>query len=147
MEIILLKDHISLGEAGDVVNVKPGFARNLLIPSGVALRATNKNLSIIEERKKNNTLKEEKEKAIFENIAKKLSKLEITIEVQVGDEDKMFGSILAKDIHKSILEKGISINQDSIILEKPIKSLGIYNIKVKVSQNIESSVKIYVIKS
>jgi len=147
MEVILLKDYISLGEAGDVVNVKPGFARNLLIPSGIALRATNKNLSIIEERKKNNTLKEEKEKALFENIAKKLSKLEITIEVQVGDEDKMFGSILSKDIHKSILEKGISINQDSIILEKPIKSLGIYNIKVKVSQNIESSVKIYVIKS
>ena len=147
MEVILLKDYISLGEAGDVVNVKPGFARNMLIPSGIALRATNKNLSIIEERKKNNTLKEEKEKALFENIAKKLSKLEITIEVQVGDEDKMFGSILSKDIHKSILEKGISINQDSIILEKPIKSLGIYNIKVKVSQNIESSVKIYVIKS
>ena len=147
MEVILLKDYISLGEAGDVVNVKPGFARNMLIPSGIALRATNKNLSVIEERKKNNTVKEEKEKALFENIAKKLSKLEITIEVQVGEEDKMFGSILVKDIHKSILEKGIKINQDSILLEKPIKALGIYNIKVKVSQNIESFIKVYVIKS
>jgi len=147
MELILLKDYNSLGKAGDIVKVKPGYARNLLIPSGIALRATSKNLSAFEERKKFNLVREEREKSLFENIAKKLSKIEITIEAQVGEEDKMFGSISAKDIHKSILDKGIEIAQDSINLEKPIKALGIYNVGISISSNIESSVKVYVIKS
>ena len=147
MELILLKDYNSLGKAGDIVKVKPGYARNLLIPSGIALRATSKNLSAFEERKKFNLVREEREKSLFENIAKKLSKIDITIEAQVGEEDKMFGSISAKDIHKSILDKGIEIAQDSINLEKPIKALGIYNVGISISSNIESSVKVYVIKS
>ena len=147
MKIILLKDHDSLGKIGDIVKVKQGFARNFLIPSGIALRASSKNISFFEERKKIDTIKEEREKSFFENIAKKLSKIEITIETQVGEEDKMFGSISNKDIHKSILEKGIKIDQSAIKLEKPIKALGIYNIKVLVSPKIESTVKVYVIKS
>jgi large subunit ribosomal protein L9 len=147
MEVILLKDFSSLGEAGDVVKVKPGYARNLLIPKGLALRATNKNRSVIEERKKLKLMREKRENTVHEDLAKKLSKIEITIEVQVGEEDKMFGSISSKDIHKSITSKGIKINHDSIILEKPLKALGIYNIDINVSEKIKSTVKVYVIKS
>jgi large subunit ribosomal protein L9 len=147
MEVILLKDFNSLGEAGDVVKVKPGYARNLLIPKGLALRATNKNRSVIEERKKLKLMREKRENTVYEDLAKKLSKIEITIEVQVGEEDKMFGSISSKDIHKSITSKGIKINQDSIVLEKPLKALGIYNIDINVSEKIKSNVKVYVIKS
>tara|TARA_B110000444_G_C18591141_1_gene478509 strand:+ start:208 stop:651 length:444 start_codon:yes stop_codon:yes gene_type:complete len=147
MEVILLKDFSSLGEAGDVVKVKPGYARNLLIPKGLALRATNKNRSVIEERKKLKLIREKRENTVYEDLAEKLSKIEITIEVQVGEEDKMFGSISSKDIHKSITSKGIKINQDSIILEKPLKALGIYKIDINVSEKIKSTVKVYVIKS
>ncbi len=147
MKLILLKDYKSLGQSGDIVEVKPGFARNFLIPNEIALRVTNKNLSVIEERKKFDLAREQREKSGFEEIAIKLSKTEITIEVQVGEEDKMFGSVSIKDIHKKILDKGIKISENSIVLDKPIKALGIYNIDIKLSLNIDSSVKVYVIKS
>ena len=147
MDVILLKDYLSLGKTGDTVKVKPGFARNFLIPEGIALRASSKNLSIFKEQKKFEKVRQKREKSFNENIAKRLSKVEITIEAQVGEEDKMFGSITAKDIYKSILEKGIKVEQDSIQLDKPIKALGIYNVDVIVTQNISSTVKVYVIKS
>ena len=147
MDVILLKDYLSLGKTGDTVKVKPGFARNFLIPEGIALRASSKNLSIFKEQKKFEKVRQKREKSFNENIAKKLSKVEITIEAQVGEGDKMFGSITAKDIHKSIIEKGIKIEQNSIQLEKPIKALGIYNVDVIVTENINSTVKVYVIKS
>ena len=147
MDVILLKDYLSLGKTGDTVKVKPGFARNFLIPQGIALRASSKNLSIFKEQKKFEKVRQKREKSFHENIAKKLSKVEITIEAQVGEEDKMFGSITAKDIHKTIIEKGIKVEQKSIQLDKPIKALGIYNVEVKVTEKISSTVKVYVIKS
>ena len=147
MDVILLKDYLSLGKTGDTVKVKPGFARNFLIPQGIALRASSKNLSIFKEQKKFEKVRQKREKSFNENIAKKLSKVEITIEAQVGEEDKMFGSITAKDIHKTIIEKGIKVEQNSIQLDKPIKALGIYNVEVKVTEKISSTVKVYVIKS
>ena len=147
MDVILLKDYLSLGKTGDTVKVKPGFARNFLIPEGIALRASSKNLSIFKEQKKFEKVRQKREKSFNENIAKKLSKVEITIEAQVGEEDKMFGSITAKDIHKTIIEKGIKVEQNSIQLDKPIKALGIYNVEVKVTEKISSTVKVYVIKS
>ena len=147
MKLILLKDYKSLGQSGDIIKVKSGFARNFLIPSGIALRVTNKNLSVVEERKKFVLVRKKREKSGFEEIANKLSKIEITIEVKVGEEDKMFGSVSIKDIHKKIVDKGINISEDSILLDKPIKALGIYNIDIKLSLNINSNVKVYVIKS
>ena len=147
MDVILLKDYLSLGKTGDKVKVKPGFARNFLIPEGIALRASSKNLSIFKELKKFEKVRQKREKSFNENIAKRLSKVEITIEAKVGEEDKMFGSITAKDIYKSILEKGIKVEQNSIQLDKPIKALGIYNVEVKVTEKISSTVKVYVIKS
>ena len=147
MDVILLKDYLSLGKTGDMIKVKAGFARNFLIPKGIALRASSKNLSIFKEQKKFEKVRQKREKSLNENIAKRLSKVEITIEAQVGEEDKMFGSITAKDIYKSILEKGIKVEQNSIQLDKPIKALGIYNVDVIVTQNISSTVKVYVIKS
>ncbi len=147
MDVILLKDYLSLGKTGDTVKVKPGFARNFLIPQGIALRASSKNLSIFKEQKKFEKVRQKREKSFNENIAIKLSKVEITIEAQVGEEDKMFGSITAKDIHKTIIEKGIKVEQNSIQLDKPIKALGIYNVEVKVTEKISSTVKVYVIKS
>ena len=147
MDVILLKDYLSLGKTGDMIKVKAGFARNFLIPKGIALRASSKNLSIFEEQKKFEKVRQKREKSLNENIAKKLSKLEITIEAQVGEEDKMFGSITAKDIQKSIVEKGIKVEQNFIQLDKPIKALGIYNVDIIVTKNIRSTVKVYVIKS
>jgi len=147
MEIILLKDYDGLGEAGDVINVKPGFARNKLIPEGIALRASKRNLAISKERKTTAKNKKVRQAAVNDSLIKTLSKTEITIEAQVGEEDKMFGSVTAMDIHKSLLEKGIEVDRQGILLDEPIKALGIYHVSVRVSPNVEGDIKIYVIKS
>ena len=147
MEIILLQDYDGLGEAGDLVNVKPGFARNKLIPEGVALRASKRNLAISKERKITTQNKKVREAALYDSLAKTLSKTEITIEAQVGEEERMFGSVTVMDIHRSLLEKGIEIERQAILLDEPIKALGIYHVSVRVAPNVNSDIKIYVIKS
>ena len=147
MDIILLKDYDGLGESGDVVAVKPGFARNKLIPEGIALRASKRNMAIAEERKMVNKNRQKREEASNEAILKKLSKTEITIEAQVGDEDKMFGSVTALDIHKSLEEKGVIVDRNTILLDEPIKALGIYHVPVRIAPELTGDIKIYVIKS
>ena len=147
MDIILLKDYDGLGESGDIVAVKPGFARNKLIPEGIALRASKRNMAIAEERKMVNKNRQKREEASNEAILKKLSKTEITIEAQVGDEDKMFGSVTALDIHKSLEEKGVIVDRNTILLDEPIKALGIYHVPVRVAPELAGDIKIYVIKS
>ena len=146
MEIILLSDVENLGESGDVVTVKPGFARNKLIPQGLALRASNRNIAIASEKKRVAEAKLERENQAMNVLSKKLSKVEITIEVKVGDEEKMFGSITNKDIHKELMDKGFELERNQITIKDPIKTLGIYHIQVKVSKDIVSDVKLYVIK-
>ena len=146
MKIILLSDIENLGESGDVITVKPGYARNKLIPQGLALRASNRNIAVANENKKVATAKLERENQALNVLAKKLSKVEITIEVKVGDEEKMFGSITNKDIHKELIDKGFEIEKNQISIEEPIKALGIYHINVKISKDITSDVKLYVIK-
>jgi len=147
MDIILLKDYDGLGESGDVVAVKPGFARNKLIPEGIALRASKRNMAIAEERKMVTKNRQKRAEASNEAILKKLSKIEITIEAQVGDEDKMFGSVTALDIHKSLEEKGVIVDRNTILLDEPIKALGIYHVPVRVAPELTGDIKIYVIKS
>ena len=147
MDIILLKDYQGLGSAGDIVNVKPGFARNKLIPEGVGLRASKRNIAIAEERKTTELSRKDRENASLESLLKTLSKTEITIESQVGEEDKMFGSITSIDIHKALEEKGVKIERSAILLDEPIKALGIYHVSVKVSSDKKGDVKLYVIKS
>lgn len=147
MDVILLQDVQGLGEAGDVVNVKPGYARNKLVPEGLALRASKRNLAVAEERKQIAKTRKARELAAHESLVETLSKTEITIEAQVGDEDKMFGSVTTLDIHKALEDKGITVDRHAIMLEEPIKALGIYHVSVRVAPELDGDVKIYVIKS
>tara|TARA_B100000427_G_C15480152_1_gene582560 strand:+ start:173 stop:616 length:444 start_codon:yes stop_codon:yes gene_type:complete len=147
MEIILLKDLEGKGSAGDVINVKPGYARNKLIPNGIALRASKRNLAIAEEKKQIATRKQNRENASHDAILDSLKNIEITIEAQVGEEEKMFGSITNIDIHKALEEKGVQIDRSAILLEDPIKALGIYHVPIKVAPELIGDIKIYVIKA
>ena len=146
MKVILLNDVENLGLAGDIVTVKPGYARNRLIPQGLALRASNKNVAVASEKKKVANVKLERENTALQKLAKKLSNVEITIEVNVGEEEKMFGSITNLDVHKELSSKGYELEKNQIIIDEPIKALGIYHAKVKIAKDITSDVKIYVIK-
>ena len=146
MKVILLNDVENLGLAGDIVIVKPGYARNRLIPQGLALRASNKNVAVAVEKKKVARTKLQRENIAHQSLAKKLSNVEITIEVNVGEEEKMFGSITNLDVHKELTAKGFELEKSQIVIEEPIKALGIYHAKVKVAKDITSDVKLYVIK-
>ena len=147
MDVILLKDVEGLGEAGDIVNVKPGYARNFLTPRGLALRSSKRNLAVAEEKK--NVAKAREERANIANlkIAESLAKVELTIEMQVGEEEKLFGSITTQDIHKALLEKDLDIDRHIILLEEPIKALGVYDIPIKISDDLQPRIKLYIIKA
>ena len=147
MEVILLKDLEGLGSEGEIVKVKPGFARNFLVPKGIALRASKSNLAVAEERKRIKEAKENRAEKVNQVLIDKLTKTNITIEVQVGEEERIFGSVTTQDIQKSLEEKGITIDRSCILMEEPIKSLGVYNIPVKITVDFESEIKVYVIKT
>ena len=147
MEIILLKEHESLGEIGDIVNVKPGYARNFLFPKGIAVRTSKRNIALADEQKKTFQKRSERESLANQELISELAKVEISIEVEVGDEDKMFGSVTNLDIHKALTEKDVLIERQSILLDQPIKSLGVHNVPVKLSSGEKQEIKVYVIKA
>lgn len=147
MDVILLKDVEGLGSAGDIVNVKPGYARNYLAPLGMALRASKRNLAVAEEKKNVARARKERVNIANQELADSLEKIELTIEMQVGEEEKLFGSVTTQDIHKALSEKDLDIDRHKILLEEPIKALGVYNIPIKVSDELQSGIKLYVIKA
>ena len=147
MEVILLKEHESLGEIGDIINVKPGYARNFLFPKGIAVRSSKRNIALADEQKKTLHKRTERESKVNEELMSELAKVEISIEVEVGEEEKMFGSVTNLDIHKALTEKDIAIERQSILLDQPIKSLGVHNVPVKVSSGEKQEIKVYVIKA
>ena len=147
MDVILLKDVEGLGLAGDIVNVKPGYARNYLAPLGLALRASKRNLAVADEKKNVAKARNERANKVNQELADALAKVELTIEMQVGEEEKLFGSVTTQDLHKALLEKDLDIERHVILLEEPIKALGVYDIPIKVSDDLQPAIKLYVIKA
>ena len=146
MKVILTKGHDSLGEAGEIVKVKDGYARNFLIPKSLAYEATKANLKVYEEGKKRQSVKVDREVESANEIAKEMNEVSLTASVKVGEEDKVFGSVTSQDIANLLEEKGFTIDKRDIALEEPIKALGIYNVSVKVHPEVKAEVKLWVIK-
>ena len=147
MDIILLQDVETLGTSGDIIKVKPGYARNFLFPRGLAVRSSKRNRALADEKKNAAKAKQLRETQVYEELVNKLKNTEVTIEVQVGGEDRLFGSVTSQDIHKALIEKGIEIDRHSIELEEPIKALGIYDVNVKVAKGLLQEIKVYVIQA
>jgi len=147
MKIVLKQDIDKLGSIGDVVNVANGYGRNYLIPHGLALKATPGAEKVAEQIKKAKARKIEEGKAVFEETAKKLSSLSLTIPVQVGEDEKMFGSVTSIDIANMLKQEGMEIDRKNIVLKEPIKKLGIFNIQVKLHPEVTAEVKMWVIKA
>ena len=147
MEIILLQDVDNLGTSGDILIVKPGYARNYLFPRGLAVRSSKRNRALADEKKKVVKARAKREAKAYEDLMNNLKKTEITIEVEVGGEDRLFGSVTSQNIHEALIEKGIEVDRHSILLEEPIKALGIYDIPIKITKGLNQEVKVYVIQA
>ncbi len=146
MKVILRKDIETLGNIGDIVDVKEGYARNFLIPRKIAYTALSGNLRALEDEKKSIARKSEKELNAAENVSTKLEKVSVTIPVQVGEEDKIFGSVTTQMIAEALKEKDFDIDKRKIEIEESIKTLGIYNVNVKLHSNINASIKVWVVR-
>lgn len=146
MKIILRQNFNKLGNIGDIVDVKDGYARNYLIPRNIGYAATAGNLRALEEEKKQHLTREKKEHHQAEKMATELEKISITLKVKVGEDEKLFGSVTAQMIAEALKEKGITLDKRVIELEEPIKALGIYTVNVKLYQNIAGKVKVWVVQ-
>jgi large subunit ribosomal protein L9 len=146
MKVILRQDYEQLGKMGDTVSVKEGFARNYLIPRKIAYPATEGSLRALEEEKKQHERRAQKDLRNAEKLAQELEKISVTVKMKVGEDDKLFGSVTSQIISDSMKEKGITIDKRMIELEEPIKALGIYTVNVKLHQNVEGKVKVWVVR-
>lgn len=146
MKVILKSDIERLGKTGEVVNVAVGYARNYLFPQGKALEASARNMEVIEVEKKNIAKVEERKKMESEVLAGKLEQLSLTISKQAGENDKLFGTVTAIEIAGVLEKEGHEIDKRKIMLEEPIKTLGIYSVPVRLHAEVTAQVKVWVVK-
>jgi large subunit ribosomal protein L9 len=148
MKVILRQNMETLGHMGEIVTVKDGYARNYLLPHGLAYVATTSNMRVLTEEKKRLQVRVNKELKDAEKIAAELEKHEnsITIAMPVGEGDKLFGSVTKEMIAEKLVEKGFEIDKRKIELDEQIKVLGIYTVTVKLHQNVAGKIKVWVVR-
>jgi large subunit ribosomal protein L9 len=145
MEIILKKTVETLGEEGAIVKVKPGYARNYLIPKKMAVMANKANLALLEQEKAAIEARREKQRQEAESLSKKISGTIITIAHRVGEEEKLFGSVTAADISEKLREMDIQIDKKNVLLTEPIKTLGEVIVPIKVGYQTTSEITVQVV--
>jgi large subunit ribosomal protein L9 len=145
MKVILTENNPSLGQIGDVVNVAPGYARNYLVPKGLALEATGKNVRELEHKKLILAKKREKVRQEMLSLAQKLNQVRITLKRKVAEENKLYGSVNAGDVMKALEDQGFSeLGRKSLQLDQPIKLLGEFSIPVRIDPQITANVTLVV---
>lgn len=146
MEVILLDSVPNLGDRGAMVKVKPGYARNYLFPRRLALPASEANARVFREHQRVLAKRDEVEAGAARQRATKLADVSCTIAVQVGEEDKLYGSVTSADIARSLTEQGHEIDKKQVILEEPIKQLGVYTVDIKLHRDVAAPIKVWVVK-
>lgn len=146
MKVILRQDFETLGKIGEVVDVKDGYARNYLFPRGIAYAALKGNIRALEEEKKAVEKRYQQELKAAEELAAVLEPISVTIPVQVGEEDKIFGTVTTQMIADALKEKGHEIDKRKIEIEEPIKALGIYGVNLKLHPSISAKIKVWVVR-
>ena len=144
VQVILRDDVPNLGKIGDVVRVKPGYARNFLLPRGLAVEANPKNLRMLEHHKRVITAKADREHKSAEASAQRLEGLTLTVRARVGEEGRLFGSVTNMDVERLLAEKGFHVERRRIALEDPIKQVGTYPITVQVGRAVRATVQLTV---
>jgi large subunit ribosomal protein L9 len=145
MKVILLEDVRGTGKAGDVANVSDGYARNMLIPRGLAVEATAQNIKQLEKKKEAMAKKFAEDKAAALELKKKLEEVTVEVRTKAGKDGKVFGSVTSKDIADALKEMGFDIDKKKIQLDSPIKATGTTDVNVKLFTEIAGKVKVNVI--
>jgi large subunit ribosomal protein L9 len=146
MRVILRADIDNLGHLGDVVEVRPGYARNYLVPQGLAMPATRANLNAFELERKKLQQKMDAIRFAAQELADKLSAAEVIIPVRVGENDKLYGSVTSSNIAQALAEMGMEVDRRKIRLDEPIRSLGEYNVEIRLHPDVMAQVKVKVVK-
>jgi large subunit ribosomal protein L9 len=146
MDVILKKDCEGLGKSMDVVTVKDGYARNFLLPRGIAELATEGNKRAVAESKKHSDKRDQKQIKVAKELARKIENVPCTIPVRVGEEDKLFGSVGTQDICDFLAKEGFAVERSAIELAEPIKSLGVYTIEIRLHREVAAMLKVWVVK-
>lgn len=147
MRVILMEDMPSLGKIGDSVKVSAGYGRNFLVPYGKAIMATTHNVKILEHQTKQLKNRIDKIKRDAEKLAKRIEAVACTVAKPASDEEKIFGSVTSMDIGESLKIEGIEVDRKKIILDEPIKSLGIYTVPIKLHSEVKAHLKVWVVKA
>ncbi|HOX09429.1 MAG TPA: 50S ribosomal protein L9 [Candidatus Omnitrophota bacterium] len=146
IKVILLKDVDGLGKSGDLVSASDGHARNFLLPRKLALPATEQNIKIAEANRKQRAEALEKERQEALKLADAISKASVTIAMEAGKDDKLFGSVTGADIQKALESEGITVDKKKIDLKEHITQTGIFQVPVKLHPEINASLKLWVVK-
>ncbi len=146
MKVILTQTVGSLGKIGDIVNVKDGYARNYLFPKNAAKEATPGNMKILDSLKKKQALEDAKRLDEAKALAEKIAALSVTISAKAGEEEKLFGAVTAEMISAALGNEKIAIDKKDIVLDEPIKKLGVYQVGVKIHPEVKASLRVWVIK-
>jgi large subunit ribosomal protein L9 len=146
MDVILRYDVPNLGHAGEAVNVADGYARNYLLPKGIAEKATKDNLARIEAELRRRAIAEAKEKEECETLAKRLAEVSVTIARKAGEDDKLYGSVTNMDIAKALENEGMAIDRRKIQVDPPIRELGVFTVDVSVHPEVTATVRVWVVR-
>jgi large subunit ribosomal protein L9 len=144
IQVILKEDVPNLGRSGELVSVKPGYGRNYLIPQGLALMATRKNVAQMDHQRKQIEATAAKTRKDAESIAARLQGVTVRVERQVGEGDKLFGSVNTRDIEEALAAAGHKVDRRKIALAEPIKALGEFTVDVKVAREVAAQIKVVV---
>ncbi len=146
MEIILKEDHKDLGSAMDIVTVKDGYARNYLIPRGLAVKATKGNKNAIKDAKRFEEKKLKKKVEEAKGLAEKIKNIPCTIKVKAKEGEDIYGSVSSQDIAEFLTKEGYSVGKSQVKLDEPIKKLGVYNITIELTKDVNAELKVWVVK-
>lgn len=146
MKIILTENVDQLGDAGEVVEVRDGFARNYLLPRKLALMANKGNQSVYQEVRRQRMAQQSRAKKEASDLAAALEKVSCNVPVAVGDGDRIFGSVTAQQIADLLKEQGFDIDRRIVQLDEPIRALGVYDVPIRLHAEVEAKVKVWVVK-
>ncbi|HET6613814.1 MAG TPA: 50S ribosomal protein L9 [Kofleriaceae bacterium] len=145
MQLILTQDVDHLGKAGDLVNVKPGFGRNYLLPQGMAVSASARNRARLEHNRRVIEARVAKERGAAEKVAERINGMTLQFERRVGAEDKLFGSVTSRDIASQLEVAGIAIDGRRVRLSEPVKALGKYEVEIRLGAGVAANLKFWVV--